>query len=478
MIKKAVVSGVKWTSVSQIGRQFMQWITIVILARILSPSDFGLVGMAMVVIGFVTIFKDLGTSAAIIQRKEYSDDLLSSVYWVNVTFGFLATIVMFLLSPLIGAFYEEARVTALIRVLSLTFFISGLSILHQALLERQLAFSKLAKLELAATMLSSIVGIASALLGFGVWSLVYQTMTMVLTTTVFLWVVSTWRPRFVFHWKEVKSVSSYSLNLSGFNIFNYFARNVDNLLIGRFLGAQDLGYYSLAYRIMLLPLQSISAVVTRVMFPVYSQIRDDSARFRRVFLQITGTIAFLTFPMMIGLMVLREPFVTVIFGTQWEPVVLLLAILAPVGMTQSIISTLGTIYQAKGRTGLFFRWGTSVGLLVMLSFVVGLRWGIVGVATAYAITTVILSYPSFAIPFKLINLPMRELGVVLWKSFLCSIIMSVVLLGLMRTVLSEASDKTMLGILIPVGVIVYLLASYFINRNILKQLKDIARGKE
>jgi len=314
MIKYKAVSGIKWSTVSQVGRQGTQLVTTIILARLLSPSDFGLVGMAMVVIGFIGIFKDLGTSAAIIQRKKLSEGLLSSIFWVNVGFGALAMAVLFFGAPLGGLFYHEPRVDAILRVLSLTFFISGLSILQQALLERSLAFKKLAKVEISAVAAGAAVGIGMAFSGFGVWSLVFQSLTTVSVTTILLWLFSTWRPKWIFHWSEVKSVSSYSLNLTGFSIFNYFARNADYLLIGRYLGAQDLGYHTLAYRILLFPLQNISSVIGRVMFPVYSGIREDNTRFAKAYLKVASTIALITFPMMLGVLALAKPFVLTVFG--------------------------------------------------------------------------------------------------------------------------------------------------------------------
>ncbi len=230
--------------------QATQLLTTVILARLLAPSDFGLLGMATVVIGFITIFKDLGTSAAIIQKRDLSDELLSGIFWVNVGFGTLAMAIVFFGAPLAGLFYKNSDVVPVLQILSVSFFISGLSILQQALLERSLSFNILGKIEIVSVVCGAIAGISLALLGYGVWSLVLQLLTTVSATTLLLWLFSTFRPKLIFHWNEMKDVSSYSMNLTGFSIFNYFARDADYLLIGRYLGAQDLGYYTIAYRIL------------------------------------------------------------------------------------------------------------------------------------------------------------------------------------------------------------------------------------
>lgn len=468
-LKEMAASGIKWSSVSQVGRQGVQWMTLIIIARLLSPSDFGLVSMAMVVIGFVNLFKDLGTSAAVIQRKNISEELLSSIFWVNIGFGFLAMMLIFLFAPLAASFFQDPRVSPVLRVLSVTFAISGLSILQQAILQRDLAFATLAKLEFGAVLCGSIFGIGSALLGAGVWSLVYQSLVMAGVTTALLWLSCPWRPRFRFRWAALKSVSRYSLNLTGSSIFSYFARNFDNLLIGRFLGAQNLGYYNLAYRIMLFPLQNISDVVGRVMFPVYSKIQDDLAMFRSVYLKMAGTIAVITFPLMLSLCVLSRPFILAVLGEKWFPVIVLLMILAPVGLVQSIGTTVGMIYQAKGRTDWMLRWGMVSGLLVMFAFAIGLRWGIVGVASAYAVACVVLSYPLFAIPFRLIKLRVLDLGKTLWRPFVASLCMAFVVLALRSSLPSGMTNGWILFISLCVAIIVYLGLTWIINRSLTRE---------
>jgi O-antigen/teichoic acid export membrane protein len=472
-LKNKAASGIKWSSVSQIGRQIMQFVTAAILARLLSPSDFGLVGMATIVIGFVDLFKDLGTSAAVIQRKNISDELLYSIFWINLAFGLLGMIVLLMLSPVVASFYHEPRVTSILRILSLNFFISSISILQKAILERNLAFNILAKVEISAVLSGSVVGIGAAILGFGVWSLIYQTLAVVVVTTVLLWAATRWKPKMIFAWNEVKEVSSYSLNLTGFTVLNYFSRNGDYLLIGKFLGTQELGYYTLAYRLMLYPLQNISAVIGRVMFPVLSQIQDDNEKLRIVYLKVTSTIALITFPMMFALGPVAESFVLTLFGSQWKPVILLLMILAPVGMVQAIGTTVGAIYQAKGRTDWVLRWGIVSSILVMSSFVIGLQWGIVGVASAYAIATFILAYPSFAIPFRLIDLRMSDFATVLWRPFVASLFMLGVLLGLKFLLPFKLASSWTLGILVLTGCLVYLLVSWLINREQIQQVLGI-----
>jgi len=469
-IKTRAISGLKWSAISQIGRLGTQLLTTVILAHLLPPSDFGLVAMAMVVIGFVGVFKDLGSSAAVIQWKNPSDALFSTIFWINAGFGAVATVVLFFLAPLVGLFYHEPRVVDIIKVLSISFLISGPGILHQALLERALSFNSLARLEITSLIIGAMAGIGLAFGNAGVWSLVFQTLVTVSMTTLLLWLSNSWRPKFLFHLNEVKDVSSFSLNLTGFSIFNYFARNADYLLIGLYLGAQDLGYYTFAYRILLFPLQSISAVISRVLYPVLSGVQDDNKRFASAYLKITGSIAFVTFPLMAGVWALAEPVTLALFGEQWRPVIILIIILAPVGLIQSIGTTVGLIYQAKGRTDLMFRWGIGAGTLTIIAFMIGLNWGISGVAIAYAITSFILLYPGFSIPFRLIDLNFVQMLRILRPSFLNCSLMFMSLAAIKIILPGSLPAAFVLVVSVILGVAVYLSASWITNRGQLVEL--------
>ncbi|MGB9627198.1 MAG: MOP flippase family protein [Thermodesulfobacteriota bacterium] len=466
-------SSVRWSSIAQIGKQFMQWVTTLVLTQQLSPNDFGLISMALVVTGFISLFNNLGTSAAIIQKDFLSEALLSSLFWINLVFGLLSMVLIILVAPIASYIYHEPRVIPILRVLSFSFLISGLSIIQQALFERDLAFQRLAKIELVAVTSGSVVGIVLAFLGASVWSLVFQTLVTGTIITILLWTFSEWKPRFIFCWKDVKSVSRYSLNLFGFHIFNYFSRNADYLLIGRFLGAQNLGYYTIAYRIMFYPIQTISSVIGRVMFPVYSQIQNDNIQFRNIYLSVTASIAVFTFPIMVGLWGISRLFTITLLGSKWEPIIYLLKILAPVGMVQSIITTVGTIYQAKGRTDWMLRLGIVVGFSTIIAFVIGLKWGITGIAISYAIVTGIFIYPNLAIPYKLINLPIRDLGKSIWRPFFACMVMLIVVLSSKYVLTPVLTSRQLLAILVSVGIIIYFFSSWWINRDQIQEILNI-----
>lgn len=446
----------------------------IILARLLAPADFGLVAMAAVALGFIEIFKDLGTGAAIVRQKEVSDTLLSSIFWFNVGFGLAATALTVVLAPAIAAFYHEPRVTAVLQAMAVSFLLSALAIVQLSLLSRQMAFNKVAQIELAAASVSYAVGIGAAFLGHGVWSLVYQVLINSLLALILTWLASDWRPRITFNWPEVKSVMNYSLNLTAYNIFYYFALNADNLLIGRYLGSQDLGYYDLAYRLMSFPLQAISAVFGRVMVPYYAQAQDHLARFREVFLRVAVAIAFVTFPLMTGLFAAREHFVLSVFGPTWSPVIVLLALFAPMGAIRSVLTTTGSIYQAMGAASLQLRWGIVSNLLVIAALAAGVHWGSVGVAGAFTISSIALLYHNFKIPFRLIGLRVRDLAAALKPVFGCSILMYATIFAIDAVLPRTMSHTALLAVMCVAGIASYAAFTWWLNRPLFHEILAMA----
>ncbi|GBD86471.1 lipopolysaccharide biosynthesis protein WzxC [bacterium BMS3Abin03] len=474
-LKKDAVKGVKWASASQLGRQVIQYTTTIILAALLTPSDFGVMAMAIVIIGFLDIFKDLGTAAAIIQNQDLTEEALSSIFWVNVGFGILVAVLVFLAAPFGAEFYNNMKVENLLKVLSISFILSSFSIVHKKLLEKELKFDLLAKIELISVILGAVVGISLALLKFGVWSLVFQSLTVAFITTSLLLIVNTWKPLFFFSYGKIKPVVSYSLNLLGYNIFNYFVRNTDYLIIGKFLGERELGHYYLAYKIMLYPLQNISLVVSRVMFPIYSKIQNDNERFKKIYTKVANAISFLTFPLMVSVFALSDLFSITFFNNKWDTALLaiLLMILAPVGLIQSVATTTGSIYQAKGRTDWMFRWGAISGVIYVTGFFIGLNWGVIGVAVSYLISSLILLYPVFAIPFKLIELKFLNFSFSFKESFLISIILLIILLSLKLIFINVLNSGILFGVLVILGLIVYALLMKIIGANKFKELFDL-----
>ncbi len=469
------ISGTRWVALAQVGRQGFAFVVTAVLARLLSPEAYGLIGMAMVVIAFAHIFKDLGTSSAVIQLKDLTDDLTCSVFWVNVLFGVLSMCLVVLVAPWTATFYREPRVVPVLWGLSASFPIAGLSITHHALLTREMAFGKLARIELLATTVAALVAIGMAVAGMGVWSLVAQTLCYTTVVTVLLWVTLRWAPTLRFQWSEIRRVASFSLHLTGSNLLNFLTRNIDKMLIARYLGTESLGYYTLAYRLMLYPVQNITNVLGRVLFPTFARMQDDNARFRRAYLRVCAVVSAVTFPLMCGVFIVATPFIAAALGPKWMPVAVLLMILAPVGLAQSVSATIGPVFVAKRRTDWMFRWQLLTMAVTIPLYVVGLRWGVVGVALAYLLRTVLLVYPGLAIAFRLIELKVRSLTVALWPTLAISLGM-LLLVWLARVWLNRLAITTpwlICCVIIPLGALTYGVLLLWVKPPVLGDLMKL-----
>ena len=461
-LKQKTIKGLTWSGISQGVKVASQFIITAILARLLSPNDFGMLAMAIVFMNFAMIFSEMGISSALVQKQDTHDRHYYSAFWLNLVTGLCLMLIFIAISPLIAVFYKKPELQPILMVLAINFFISSFVIVQQTILTKEMEFKKLAIRDILAVIISGIIGIFLAYHGFGVWSLVYQSIVFTLINSLFLWTVSSWRPKFQFASADIRDILNFSANLTGFNIVNYFARNADQLLIGKFLGAQALGYYSLAYKIMLYPLQNISWVIGKVMFPAFSKIQHNIEKVKISYMRMVKAISLIIFPVMAGLFVIAPEFVVVIYGPDWKPIIILVKIFCVCGLIQSVGTTIGNILLSQGRADLQFRLGIINTIIVIISVLFGLRWGINGVAFCYAIYSFIWVHITFAITNRLIKLHNLLFYSKLANSYMISFIILITLSFL--KVLIKPSDFISLSVLLFFGVITYLLMLFYLKQ--------------
>ncbi|WP_372719820.1 MOP flippase family protein [Novipirellula sp.] len=465
------VSAVRWSAASKYGAQAVQFAVSLLLARLLAPEYFGLIGMATVVTGFASTLKNLGFNAAIIQRDDVDHALLSTLFWVNLGFCCLITAFLMAASPLVAWVYQDVRVTPIVAVLSLNILLNSFATIPSALLQKRLEFKKLAIREIGGVAASGITGVGCALAGLGVWSLVLASLAMTIANLVLLNIVESFRPRFTLDTARLQACLKFGLNLTGFNIFNYFSRNADNLIIGIFLGPIALGYYSLAYKLMLLPRDSVTAVVTRVLFPMLATVTDET-RLADIYRRTCNAIALVTFPMMAMLAFLATPLVVVVLGEKWLPAVPLIQILAFIGAIQSVGSTAGQVFLAKGRPDLMLKLSVLVSLLRIASFIAGIQFGAVGVAVSYAVASIPLFFCNVYLVSRLIETMsylrlLTDLVLLLFSAMMCSIVAA-----LIQSQFVGMIDNG-LCISICVGALLYIIITYFFARGTWDQVRRL-----
>lgn len=423
----SLYNSTKWIALSKLIQIVIQVVCLTILTRLLEPKEYGLMAMATVVTNFTLVVRDLGTAAAVIQRRELNQAIKSTVFWINIAMGVIISLAIISMAPFVSEIFNEPEIMTILLLLALSFPVSSLGTTQQALLERELQFKKLAIIEVFSAIAALIVALMMAYNNFGVYSLVGQVLTSCSLSSFLLWHTERWRPSFVFAKSELRQLFRFSGNLTAFNLINYFSRNSDTIIIGHYFSATVLGAYTLAYRLMLFPIQSLTSVIMRSLYPLLSRNQDNPNLIKTTYLKVLTFIASITAPMMAGLVVLREPFVTAVFGGQWALVPAILLWLGPTGFIQSLISTTGSIFMAHGKTKLLMILGAFSAVLQVSAFIIGSKYNVQVIACLYFIANVLNAIPALYYTMKLIRGSYFQLIKRLVPPLLCSVIMIIVL---------------------------------------------------
>ena len=382
--------GLLWKGSSQALSQVVRLIVTLVFARLLAPHDYGLVSMALVFSGVVFLFTDFALGTALVQRSQLSEEDRSTAFWCTVALGGMCSVAGLAAAGPVAAFYGEPRIRPLFAVLALGFFVSSLGATHGALLTRAMDFRSLEIAAMAGTVVGAIAGVAAAAGGAGPWAIVVQQLVTATVLVTMLWCFSTWRPRLVVSRASLRSLGGFSANLVGTRLCFYCFRNVDNLLVGRFLGAAPLGLYALAYTIALAPVGRVVDPIREVLFPVLARSQDDRARLAGVWLRTTALMAAFVVPAMLGLAIVAPDLVPTLLGARWRSAVPVVQILALVGALQSFTVLNSVVLPAIDRTSTLLRAAVATLALSVAGFAIGLHWGIVGVAVGYAAANVVI----------------------------------------------------------------------------------------
>lgn len=392
-IEKRSARGAAVTLAGQSGRLILSLSSTALLARILLPSDFGLVAMVAALTGLIAVFRDLGLSSATIQQPQIDHGQISTLFWANTAMGIAVTVVVALAAWPISQFYQDPRLVDLTLFLSLSFLLSGVTAQHHALLKRSMRFGTIVIIDLTAQLSGLVLGVVSAYNGAGYWSIAIMQIATDLVTAGAVWHSVRWMPGRAGRISDVKEMLVFGRNLTYYGVVNHFARNFDNVLIGRFCGAQALGLYGRAYSLLLLPIGQIVAPITQVVVPALSRLQVDPERYRDYYLTALRLTAYLATPPVVCLAVLSDDLVLLVLGPNWSGVGALFRLLAIGGWMQPVMSTSGWLFTSSGRTDKMARWGVVGSSLIVVSFLIGIPFGAAGVALSYAICMNLLALP-------------------------------------------------------------------------------------
>lgn len=360
--------------------------SIAVLARLLTPADFGLVAMVAVVTRFIDVFRDAGLSTATIQREGLTEAQMSSVFWLNAAISAVLAVLLLGAAPLVAWFYDEPRLVAVTAVLAIAVLLSGVSIQHRALLRRRMRFTAVVVVELVAFAVSSTAAVVMAFIKPSYWVLVFRSLSESVVLGLGLWLVSGWRPGMPAMAKGVGSLMRFGVNLTGFNLLNFLSRNADNLLVGRLFGATALGVYQKAYDTMMLSTKEVMRPAGTVAISALSRLVDEPERYRRAYFRIVDKLMLVSTPFAVLLLATPDWLVHVLLGKQWADAIPLVQFFGITALLQPMSATVGWLLTTQDRTQGLLRLGVITAAFNLALFAVGAAWGgVLGITVVYSL---------------------------------------------------------------------------------------------
>ena len=387
------VSGGVVTFLAQVAKFVLQLTSAAVLARLLSPKDFGLLSMVLAVTGLLGLFKDLGLSAATVQRESITQQQVSTLFWINVTLGGVVGVLSLALAPSLAWFYRDSRLTGIMWAVSVTFPLTGSTVQHQALLVRQMRFGAIAVIEVASILAGILTACCLAMFGFAYWSLVGQQLCAALTGLVLTWWTSGWRPTMPQRHGGVAPLLRFGAHLTLSDLVGRVAAASDSILIGRVFGAEPLGLYSRAAVLLARPLEQVVTPINAVLMPVLSRLQSDPARYRRTFIRAHDALALITLPFAALCLVLAEPIVLLLLGPQWKEAVPLFAAFTLVAVSLPLSLTPSWLFTSQGRGRDLLNAYVVAGAVTVGAYVIGLYWGPRGVILSLAVVSLAVRMP-------------------------------------------------------------------------------------
>ena len=428
-MKQRAIRGGMITSASQGILFLLRIASTMVLARMLIPEHFGLIGMVTALTVLIERFQDLGLGDAIVQKKEITHEQVSTLFWINLGICFFFTILVALSAKAVAWFYNDQRLIWITVAFASNFVCSGLSIQHQALIRRRMRFDHFALIKIFSTAFGFAVGITLAWLGYGYWALVWKELARSpFLVTVLAWSFCPWRPGLPVRNAGVKSMLKFGGNVTGYNILYYLTNNLDSILLGKFFGAVPVGLYSRAKQLTAIPVTQLLEPMKYVSLPALSALQNDPVKYRNYFEKMLAVLSFLYMPIIVYIGIYSHPIVYIALGSQWMDAVPIFRLLAISVFASPIVVMLGLIMLSSGQTKRYFFWGLFTSLSTVIAFVVGIRWGVIGIAASWSIATAVNLIFSLFFVFKGSPVGMVSTLKSIYRPAIASIVMGIVLL--------------------------------------------------
>lgn len=437
--------GVAWNYLSFGLGKGLVLVTTAVLARLLTPEQFGVVGFATLAVSYLSVLKDLGLGAALIQRQDEVEEAADTVFTLNLLLGILLTLLGLLLAPLAATYFREPLVTPILRVLSFNFVINALGAIHTVRLQRQLDFRRKALPDIGRSLVKGVVSIGMAVAGFGVWSLIIGQLAGSAAGVLLSWWMFPWRPQLRLATQLVRQMLNFGLSVIGTDGLTILNDTMDYLIVGRVLGSAALGVYTLAYRLPELLVFNLLWVLSAVIYPAYSSVQQETAVLEQAFWTTTRYIELVVMPLCLGLIIAADPLVRVVFGTQWLAAIPVMRLLALYALVRSIGYHIGDVYKATGRPDILLKLGIVSLFFLLPSLWFGARYGLVGVALAHVLVAMARTLARWLVAARFITIRWSAL----WAALKPSLLGGMLLLALaLPTLWATASLPPLLQLLL------------------------------
>lgn len=473
-LKKKTVKGAAWTSLNQFFNIGFGFVIGVILARLLSPDDYGLLAMIAVFNAIAVAFMDCGFGSALIRKPNLTENDNSTAFYFNIVAGVILYGVIWLIAPWVTVFYNKPILTQLLRVEALLLILSSFKIVQYTQLSRALNFKSMTIISVISQAVSGIVAIVAAYRGFGVWSLVLQHLGASIVGLVLLWIISPWRPRGKWDNSSFRYLWGFGSKLLASSLLNTVYANIYPIVIGKFYSAADLGQYTRAKGYANLPSQTLTGVIQQVTFPVLSQIQEDTERLGNSYRRMLRFTVFIVFPIMIGMAVLAHPLVIALVTDKWEQCVPYLQVICFSMMWYPVHSINLNLLQVKGRSDLFLRLEIIKKAIITVAIFICVPFGIMGICIGSVCTSIICLVINTYYTGKLINVGFVRQMLDMTPTLLASLSMGA---GVYCAVVPFDNDVVKLAVGIPLGMVIYLAIAKIFHMSELQEALDIIHRK-
>ncbi len=402
-LKQKAISGMFWTLIQQFITQSIGFVVSIILARLLLPAEFGLIAMLGIFMGLGTALINSGLTQSLIRTQDADEEDFSTVFFFNLIGSLLIYGIIFVMAPFIAAFYNQNLLTSIIRVYSVTFIINAFSAIQTTRLNKKMDFKTQMKVSIPSLIIGSTVGITMALIGYGVWSLVWSAIIQALAATIQLWYWSKWKPVWVFNWAKFNHHFHYGVKLMFSSILDIIFTNAYTIIIGKFFAPAQVGFYNRADTLQMLPVGNISSIITKVSFPLFASIHNDDVRLKSVYKRIMQMVIFLVAPTLVLMAVLAEPLFRLLFTEKWLPAVPYFQILCVNGILYPIHGYNLQILNVKGRSDLFLKLEIIKKILIAVVILISFRFAIYGLLYGSVITSILCFFINTHYSGKFLN---------------------------------------------------------------------------